>query len=299
MPDKKQMDNAIELQDLVYAPLGAIADANIKLSSSIVDFLASTGDLTTDQAGEKVVKLRTIQMMYEQIRNDSMNNTVADSIGLEIPLLSIYPLSALKVSKTKVSFGAEIRSMQDTGDGLKIYTQVSSSNQRKGAAQPLINYEVELDSSTISEGLARFVDILNTQAIPKLLNSKPVDNTGRKLTGQELDDYEQAMELSRRESELNSKIAEVRELIRTQNNILERDTGMNFDEYTEHLEHLRESGTPMEEPDAYTQIKKFQPISVDLDAELIGVRTQMVKKKVATDNGSGDTNDDADLPKLD
>lgn len=45
MDKKIQTDNTVELKDLVYAPLHAISAANIRLSSSIVDFLASTGDL--------------------------------------------------------------------------------------------------------------------------------------------------------------------------------------------------------------------------------------------------------------
>lgn len=278
MPEK--INNAVELHDLVYAPLGAIADANIRLSSSIVDFLANTGDLSTDPSGEKVVKLRTIQMMYEQLRSDAMDNSVAECIGLEIPLLSIFPLSALKVSKTKVNFGAEIKSMNNTADGLKIFTHVSSANQRRGAVQPRITYEVELDSSTISEGLARFVDILNTQAMPKRLHSKPVDSTGKKLTGKELEDYERTMELNRRESELSAKLNEVRELIRIQNNALELETGMNYDEYKAHLEHRQETDTATELPEAYLNIEKYQPISADLEAQLSEVRMQLVENKV-------------------
>jgi len=91
---KPRAESAVELRDLVYAPLGAVAEANIRLSSHIVDFLASTGDMNTDASGRPVVRLRTIQMMYEQLGSDALDNTVADSIGLTIPLLSVYPLNA-------------------------------------------------------------------------------------------------------------------------------------------------------------------------------------------------------------
>ena len=287
MSDKKsQVDNTVELMDLVYAPLEAVADANVRLSSNIVNFLASTGDLSTDSTGKSVVKLRTIQMLYEQLRSDSMDKSVADCIGLEIPLLSIYPLSSLKVSKTKVSFGAEIRGMEDTADGLKIYTQVSSPKQRDGAIQPRITYEVELDSAPISEGLARFVDILNTQAMPKVIYSKPIDSSGKKLTGKELEDYERTMELKNKEAELNSKLNEVKELMRTQNNALELETGMNFTEYEAHLKHLEEIGTPIQPPESYTIIEKYRPIAIDLEAQLTEVRKQIVEDKVQTSGGS-------------
>ncbi|MDR0272670.1 MAG: DUF2589 domain-containing protein, partial [Clostridiales bacterium] len=198
------MSSTVELRDLVYAPLGAIAEANIRLSSNIVDFLSSTGDLSTDASGKPVVRLRTIQMMYEQLGSDAMDNTVADSIGLEIPLLSIYPLSALKVSKTKVSFGAEIRGMKETSNGLSIFTQACSG---KDGSQPNIKYEVEMDSASVSEGLSRFVDILNANAMPKRLHSTPVDESGKRLTGRELEEYERSMALKERESGLSSKIS--------------------------------------------------------------------------------------------
>ncbi len=93
----------VELRDIVYAPLSAVSFANIQLSSNIVDFLAATGDASTDQLGKTTVSLRTIQMLYESVKNDANDNAVADSISLELPLLSIFPLSTLKVSRSKIS----------------------------------------------------------------------------------------------------------------------------------------------------------------------------------------------------
>lgn len=277
---RKQADSAVELRDLVYAPLGAVADANIRLSSNIVDFLASTGDLNTDSSGRPVVRLRTLQMMYEQLGSDVLDNAVTDSIGLEIPLLSIYPLSSLKVSKTKVSFGAEIRSMTETKDGLKVFTQASSANQRDGSVQACISYEVEMDSVPISEGLARFVDILNTQAIPRRIHSNPVDSSGRRLTGRELELYNKMIELRERENQLTLRLNEMRELTRIENGRLEMEAGMNFDEYREHLEHLRNSTdedvTPLE---PFVLIEEYMAISSEIETQIADVRRDIVALK--------------------
>jgi hypothetical protein len=281
MRSRKRQDNSVELKELVYAPLGAVADANIRLSSSIVDFLANTGDVNTDSTGSAMVRLRTIQMMYEQLRSDSMDNTVAESIGLEIPLLSIFPLSALKVSKTKVSFGAEIINMKETKDGLSVFTQISPNNNRAGANNPRISYEVEMDSAPISEGLARFIDTLNTQAIPKRLHSKPVDSSGKKLTGRELEEYQRLIALKERETNLNAKADDLRESIRIQNNALEIETGMNFDEYKENLSHLQERGDDVQILESYTRIEEYQEHVTNTESQLNEVRQEILRCRIA------------------
>lgn len=283
MDKKAQMDNTVELRDIVYAPLNAISEANIRLSAGIVNFLASTGDVGKDASGRPVVQLRTIQMLYEQLRTDKLDNTVSDSIGLEVPLLSIYPLSSLKVSKSKVAFNAEIRSLNMVDGDVRIYTQVCAGNERSGANQARISYEVELDSVPASEGLARFVDTLNTQAIPKLISSKPVDNTGKRLSGKELEEYERQTAFKARESELLSKISEVKELIRSKNNVLKMETGMNYDEYADHLTHLSESGEPPQLPETYTAIEEYQRMCGGLETQLDELRREMMKAKVGED----------------
>ncbi|MCL2187576.1 MAG: DUF2589 domain-containing protein [Defluviitaleaceae bacterium] len=281
MPNRNT-DNSIELHDLVYAPLGAVAEANIRLSSNIVNFLASTGDLTVDASGKSVVRLRTIQMMYEQLGSDAMDNKVADSIGLEIPLLSIFPLSALKVAKTKVKFNAEILGMKQTTNGLAVITQASSGNRRNGMSQPNIQYEVEMESAPISEGLARFVDTLNTNAMPKRLHSTPVDESGKKLTGRERGEYEKNVALTEREARLTIKINDLRESMRKHNNTLEMETGASFDELTEHYKHLRETGEKPQIPEAYEQVQSLREITAELEAQLSEVRQEILSNKLGS-----------------
>lgn len=283
MDKKAQMDNTVELKDLVYAPLQAISAANIRLSAGIVDFLASTGDLGKDSSGKPVVQLRTIQMLYEQLRTDAMDNTVADSIGLEVPLLSIYPLSSLKVSKSKVCFNAEIRSLNFVDGEVKVYTQVCSGNEREGSNQARVSYEVELDSAPISEGLARFIDTLNTQAIPKLISSKPVDNTGKRLTGKELEEYERLKAFKAKENELTAKLNEVKEMIRSKNNALKLETGMSYEEYSDHLETVDTNGEETVQPEAYAAITEYQQISAGLETQLNELKREMVIAKVGDD----------------
>jgi len=96
----------------------------------------------------------------------------------------------------------------------------------------------------------------------------PVDNKGNKLTGDALKEYESTMALKKEEAELDAKLAEVKEQIRIQNNALELETGMNYDEYKAHMEEAKET----KPPEVYDQIDKLQSISSELEMKLNGLR---------------------------
>jgi hypothetical protein len=285
---QRKIESVANLKDLVYAPLGAVAEANIRLSSSIADFIASTGDVIADGSGGEIIQLRKIMMAYDQLRSDSMDNTVAESIGLEVPLLSIYPLSTLQVSKTKVSFGTEVQGMRNDADGVNILARVSATNQRADSSQSFIKYEIELESNSVAEGLARFVDILNTQSIPRRLHSRPLDDSGKRLTGSALEEHKRHTELAERESVLNSQLAEVREAVRLDNSTLEVQTGMNFEEYSLHIAHLRESGdeSDINEPEAFIRISEKQDTITVLEEQLAAVRRELLETKLADVKGT-------------
>jgi len=288
MEKRGNKHNAVELRDLVYAPLHAVSEANMRLSSNIVDFLASTGDLSTDNAGNPTVHLHTMQMQYQQLRNDAEENTVAERIGLEIPLLSIYPLSSLKVSKTKVAFDVEVKGMKSVGDAVKIYTQVCSKKQRDNANHGRFSFEVELESVPVSEGLARFVDTLNAQSTPKRLHTKPLDESGNVLTGKELADYNQRMELIEREKELNEKLNEIREMIRGKNNALISKTGMSYDEYIEHLKFSETEAEDEEVAELCGAIVEYREIENDLEAQLDEIKKEKIAQQFRDEQADGD-----------
>jgi len=271
--------NVIELKDLVYAPLHAVSEANMRLSSNIVDFIASTGDLNADETGKPVVHLHTMQMQYQQLRNDADDNTVAERIGLEVPLLSIYPLSSLKVAKSKVSFDVEVRSIRNLSDSVKILAQICSKRERDSANQPRFHFDVELESVPVSEGLARFVDTLNAQAVPKRINAKPLDDSGNALTGKELEEYNQRMQLMEREAELNNKLNEIKEMIRVRNISLNEKTGMDYDEYIENRNYSNETSEEPEAGELCKSIKEYKDICVDLEEQLAKLNEEKIARR--------------------
>jgi hypothetical protein len=267
-------NNAVELKEMVYAPLQALSDANIKLSSNIVDFISSASELSDDESGNYTAHLNTIQMQYKQLRNDADDNTVADLIGLEVPLLSICHLSTLKVSKSKVSFSLEVKELKNSGEAVKIYTQVSSGQQRESANIPRLNYEIELESAPVSEGLARFLDVLNANATPKHIRTDPLDDSGNTLKGEDLGFYKKRMEFMEREAELKEKLREIRRVIRSKNKLLSTKTGMDYDEYLESPDFNMKDE---EISELCTSIREYREIRSSLEDQLDSIEKEKVE----------------------
>jgi hypothetical protein len=269
-------NNIAELKELVYAPLQALSEANVKLNSSIVDYISTVSELNNDEAGNYTAHLNTIQMQYKQLRSDADDNTVTDLIGLEIPLLSICPLSALKISKTKVAFNMEIKEINVSDESVKIYTQVCSEKQRKSANVPRIKYEIELESAPISEGLARFIDVLNVNSTPKQIFTKPLDESGNELKGEELEFYKERLNYMEQEAELNEKLREIKKMIRNKNKMLSIKIGMNYDEYLESPDYDKENHEDKTVFELCNSIAEYREIRENIEEQL----EELQKKKV-------------------
>lgn len=277
MPSENKTQKIVELCDLVYAPLQAVSQANIQLSSNIVDFLSATGDPRTDVLGKTTINLRTVQMLYEQLHNDAEDNAVVDSISLEVPLLSIYPLSTLKVSKSKVTFCAEVHGVQNINGYPKIIAELAGKTTGRSNNTPQISFEVELESVPVAEGLARFVDTLNTNALPKQLARRPLDENGNKLTGDHLQSYQQQMEYSQKERRMQKHLAEADDMLRIKNNELKLLTGFEYDEFI-----LGESIglQPDNVKETVRAIEEFAEIKRSVEHGLERMRTKQLKEKL-------------------
>jgi hypothetical protein len=275
MDTEKKNNSIIELKELVYAPLQAISDANLRLSTNIVEFLSSTGDLVTDKDGNLMAQLHNIQMQYKQLRTDADDNTVADLIGLEVPLLSIYPLTSLKVAKTKLSFSLNVKNMKAEEDAVKIYAQFCAKKQRENANLASINFDVELESVPASEGLARFIDLLNANMTPKVISTEILDSEGYALTGEKRKQYEERIALLERETEINGKLMEVIKILRSKNTALKTMTGgLDYDECVESNNYNEKNQENEEIIDLISSIKEYRDIRENMEEQLNEIQNE-------------------------
>lgn len=234
---KKYSNNFVNIDELVYAPLKAVAQSNTQLSGSIMDLIADTGDINPSDEND-TIHLKTVNLAYEQINNDSTNGKVIEEIGLKIPLISIVPITNLQVKKANIAFDAEIKktgkSKKTNRYNMEARICSSAKQRRKDDGVPKISFEIELENTIVPEGMARFVDILNANPIPETLSSRQINDNGEVVTGDDALYYKTMKKLRAKEIKLNITGENLLGLISTQklkfDNILRKsDSRHTFD----------------------------------------------------------------------
>lgn len=167
----------IPLEDLVYAPLYALAKSNHQLRAQIIGAIKNMG--TSEQnRQEEIIHLNNINLAYDQVKQDSDGYSI-DNLQVQVPLLSIVPLSNLNVEKAEISFSTEVKTLVDeeTKD-VKINGRICAPSQRDSDFLPRVSYKLQVSSLPATEAIMRLTDSLSSSQVAKKLDTKPVAVTG-------------------------------------------------------------------------------------------------------------------------
>ncbi len=173
------MDNDfIPLNDLVYAPLHALALSGHRLRAQIVEAVKSMG--TSKQNGqEETIHLNNINIAYDQLRPEAEDGYSVDSLQVQVPLLSIVPVANLTVEKAQIEFSTEIKAVnnEETGE-TRIDARICAPSQRESDFLPKVSYKLQVASIPATEGILRLIDALSANQVAKKLDSRPVAVSG-------------------------------------------------------------------------------------------------------------------------
>lgn len=189
-PDEESKNGAImdsdfiPLDDLVYAPLHALAKSNLQLRAEIVEAIRSMG--TSKQVGqEEIIHLNNINIAYDQIRPEGDEGYSVDNLQVQVPLLSIVPVTNLGVEKAEIDFSTEIKAVSNEKTGeTKINARICSPSQRDSDFLPKVSYKLQISSIPATEGILRLTDALSANQVAKKLDTTPVA-LGGDLGGEE------------------------------------------------------------------------------------------------------------------
>lgn len=163
----------ILLDDLVYAPLHALAKSNHQLRAQVVDGIKSMG--TTKQSGtDEIIHLESLKIAFDQVRPEGEEGCSVDNLQMEVPLLSIVPLTNLAVEKAEIDFATEVRAEKDVHGVCLINARICSPGQRESDFLPRVSYKLEVKSMPAMEGILRLTDQLSSNQIAKRLDTTPV-----------------------------------------------------------------------------------------------------------------------------
>ena len=167
----------IPLEDLVYAPLYALAKSNQQLKSNIIESIRSMGKAEHTNK-EEIIHLDHMNIAYDQVKQDEEGYSV-DNLQLEVPLLSIIPMNQLNVDKAEIDFSTEVKAVVDKeNQKTQIQARICSPSQRESDFLPKVSYKLQVQSLPATEGILRLIDSLSSSQVAKKLNTRPVAVTG-------------------------------------------------------------------------------------------------------------------------
>ena len=155
------MDNDfIPLDDLVYAPLHALAQSNHRLRAQIIDAIKSMGS-SKQNGQEETIHLNNINIAYDQIRPEGEEGYSVDNLQVQVPLLSIVPVSNLNVEKAEMGVAS-------------INARICAPSQRDSDFLPKVSYKLHIASIPATEGILRLTDALSANQVVKKLDTRPI-----------------------------------------------------------------------------------------------------------------------------
>lgn len=170
-------NNFIPLDDLVYAPLHALAKSNQLLRAHIVESIKSMG--TSQQNGaEETIHLNNINIAYDQVNSEGDDGYRIDNLQVQVPLISIVPITNLNVEKAEIDFSTEVNVERD-GDGkCTINARICSPEQRDSDYLPKVTYKMQVSSIPATEGIMRLTDMLSSNQVAKKIDTIPIESNG-------------------------------------------------------------------------------------------------------------------------
>lgn len=173
----------IPLDDLVYAPLHALAKSSQQLRAYVVDAIKGMGTLKhTGQ--EETIQLNNINIAYEQIRQEGDEGYSVDNLQMQVPLLSIVPITSLNIEKAGIDFCTEVRAEKEAGSDCVVMARICAPEPRESDNLPRVSYQLKINSMPATEGIMRLADMLSTNHIAKKTDTTPVAIDGN-LGGEE------------------------------------------------------------------------------------------------------------------
>lgn len=164
------------LDELVYAPLKAVALSNLSLGTSFIDNIKNLG--TVKHIGnEEVLFLKKLNIEYDKLHPSENNDTYIEKVEMQVPLLSLIQMPNLNIKNAEVDFHAEVAVLEDQKNKKNIVARICSPQTRKTDELPKIEYKIKLKSACVTEGYMRITDALDLNPVSKKLNASPLTSS--------------------------------------------------------------------------------------------------------------------------
>ncbi|MCM1062040.1 MAG: DUF2589 domain-containing protein [Eubacterium sp.] len=213
------------INDLIYAPINAVKEADISLSSEILNQIAvlSDADESNSDSDTMVMKLKKIKFLFDKVKPTELGDTT-ETVGLTVPTASIVPLAALSISRSVLKFNTEVKPENDLGGKTILVGRTAAKKIRKTDHLPKMHFRIETESADLPEGVSRLLDVLDINQIPNVEKRVYVDSDGVPYKNQAL--HSAKHKAAVRRTELDRIIEKIKALIEKQDSSISPDEAM-------------------------------------------------------------------------
>lgn len=252
----------ILLDELVYAPLHALAESNQRLRAHVVDAIKSMGSVKQN-GQEEIIHLDNMNIAYDQVRQEGDEGYSVDNLQLQIPLLSVVPITNLTVDKAEIEFATEVRSDTDKDGKVKINGRICSPEQRDSNFLPRVSYHMEIKSIPATEGVMRLTDLLSSNQMAKQLDTTPVTVDGNLSTDEQKSMWQEISDARTNIKKLKQLYQKVTDTLTEQEKLYQ----ISKDAYEEDTYEISKDKYLRAQSDIMNRIMKEQEKIVDLEIE--------------------------------
>lgn len=243
----------IPLDDLVYAPLHALAKSNQQLRAQVVDAIKSMGTLRQNGA-EETVRLSNINIAYEQVRPEGDEGYSVDNLQMQVPLLSIVPITNLNVEKAEIDFSTEVKAEKGEEGKCAITARICSPEQRESDFLPRVSYKMKISSIPATEGILRLTDLLSSNQIAKKTDTTPVAVDGNLGSEEQKNTWQEVTKLKAKIKKLKQLYQKISDMIAEQ----ERMQQISMDAFEEVTWEFDKDKYLMAQSNIANRIMKYQ-----------------------------------------
>ena len=250
----------ILLDDLVYAPLHALAESNQNLRAHIVEAIKDMSSVRQN-GQEEVIHLDNINIAYDQVRQEGEDGYSIDNLQLQVPLLSVVPVTNLSIEKADIDFATEVRSDTDSEGKVKISGRICSPEQRESNFLPRVSYHMEIKSIPATEGIMRLTDLLSANQMAKQLDTTPITVEGNMRTDEQKSMWQEISDAKMKIKKLRQLYQKVADTLSEQEKLYQ----ISKDAYEEDTYEFDRNKYLKTQSDIMNQIMKVQEKIIDLE----------------------------------
>lgn len=252
----------IPLDDLVYAPLHALAKSDQQLRAQVVEAIKSMGSLKQN-GQEESVRLNNINIAYEQVRQEGEEGYSVDSLQVQVPLLSIVPITNLNVEKAEIDFSTEVKAEKGEGGGCAITARICAPEPRESDFLPRVSYRMKIKSLPATEGVMRLSDMLSSNQIAKKTDTTPVAVDGNLGSEDQKSTWQEVSKLKAKIKKLKQLYQKITDMMAEQ----ERLHQISQDAFAEDTREFDKDKYLMAQSHITNRIMEYQEIIMNREIE--------------------------------